>query len=411
MFSILILLISISKEAIIINFKTENPIINNNNDTETFISLLKNNIYTILNIGTPIQKVKTYIRLGMYEFYLIEKNETNYYNKNLSNTIETNNKKLLFLSSPFTFGIRIKDNFIFNTENSTNIISKIETTLAQNFSDMNILSYIGFNYVYYGDDIHKNFIKELKVNNITNSYFFSIEYINKNEGKITIGNLTNQNYIFKEENFKFSKINLGLSSMIWNLYFNKIYIGNLKYNDSLITNLLIEDGLIFAPMIYREMFLETVFNRKENKNKCIEITYKGDFYYKCDEDTIIKYLPSLTFISFDLNETFVLNYEDLFEKINGKLYFLVYFNKLIGFWRWKLGKPFFKKYKFFFDQDKRIVGIYKVNNRFNLKTIFIIISFIIIILLLIFVIFKLKHLKRKIRKNEIEENYDYLNKI
>ena len=411
MFFTLIFLISISNEAIIINFKTDHPIINNHNDTETFISLSRNDIYTILNIGTPIQKIKSYIRLGLYEFYLIGKNETNYYNKYLSNTIEITNNKLLFLSSPFTFGIRIKDNFLFNDENSNNIISKIETTVGENTTNINIPSYLGFNYVYYGDDLHKNFITELKKINTINSYFFSIEYINNNEGKIIIGNFSNQNYIFKNENFKFTKIDSGLSSMIWNLYFNKIYIGNLKYNDSLITNLLIEDGLIFAPMIYREMFLETVFNRKENKNKCIEITYKGDFYYKCDEDTIIKYLPSLTFISFDLNETFVLNYEDLFEKINGKLYFLVYFNKLIGFWRWKLGKPFFKKYKFFFDQDKRIVGIYKVNNRFNLKTIFIIISFIIIILLLIFVIFKLKHLKRKIRKNEIEENYDYLNKI
>ena len=407
MFFILIFLISISNEAIIINFKTENPNINNNNDTETFISLLKNDIYTILNVGTPIQKIKSYIKLGLYEFYLVGKNETNYYNKYLSNTIEITNAQLLFFSSPFTFGIRIKDNFLFNNENSNNIISKIETTVAENTSDINIHSYIGFNYKYFGDDYHKNLITELNKNNIINSYFFSIEYINNNEGKITIGNFSNHNYIFKDENFRFTKIDISFSSMIWNLYFNKIYIGNLKYNGTLITNLLIEERFIFAPMIYREMFLETVFNRKENKNKCIEITYKGDFYYKCDEDTIINNLPSLSFTSFDLNKTFILNYEDLFEKINGKIYFLVYFNKLIGFWRWKLGKPFFKKYKLFFDQDKRILGIYNVNNNFDLKKIYMIILFLIIIILLIFILFKLKQLKRKKRINELEDNYDY----
>ena len=141
MFFILIFLISISNEAIIINFKTENPNINNNNDTETFISLLKNDIYTILNVGTPIQKIKSYIKLGLYEFYLVGKNETNYYNKYLSNTIEITNAQLLFFSSPFTFGIRIKDNFLFNNENSNNIISKIETTVAENTSDINIPSY------------------------------------------------------------------------------------------------------------------------------------------------------------------------------------------------------------------------------------------------------------------------------
>lgn len=407
MFFILIFLISISNEAIIINFKAENPNINNNNDTETFISLLKNDIYTILNVGTPIQKIKSYIKLGLYEFYLVGKNETNYYNKYLSNTIEITNAQLLFFSSPFTFGIRIKDNFLFNNENSNNIISKIETTVAENTSDINIHSYIGFNYGYFGDDYHKNLITELNKNNIINSYFFSIEYINNNEGKITIGNFSNQNYIFKDENFRFTKIDISISSMTWNLYFNKIYIGNVKYNGSLITNLLIEERFIFAPMIYREMFLETVFNRKENKNKCIEITYKGDFYYKCDEDTYINNLPSLSFTSFDLNKTFILNYEDLFEKINGKIYFLVYFNKLIGFWRWKLGKPFFKKYKLFFDQDKRILGIYNVNNNFDLKKIYMIILFLIIIILLIFILFKLKQLKRKKRINELEDNYDY----
>ena len=407
MFFILIFLISISNEAIIINFKTENPNINNNNDTETFISLLKNDIYTILNVGTPIQKIKSYIKLGLYEFYLVGKNETNYYNKYLSNTIEITNAQLLFFSSPFTFGIRIKDNFLFNNENSNNIISKIETTVAENTSDINIPSYIGFNYGYFGDDYHKNLITELNKNNIINSYFFSIEYINNNEGKITIGNFSNQNYIFKDENFRFTKIDISISSMTWNLYFNKIYIGNVKYNGSLISNLLIEERFIFAPMIYREMFLETVFNRKENKNKCIEITYKGDFYYKCDEDTYINNLPSLSFTSFDLNKTFILNYEDLFEKINGKIYFLVYFNKLIGFWRWKLGKPFFKKYKLFFDQDKRILGIYNVNNNFDLKKIYMIILFLIIIILLIFILFKLKQLKRKKRINELEDNYDY----
>ena len=40
---------------------------------------------------------------------------------------------------------------------------------------------------------------------------------------------------------------------------------------------------------------------------------------------------------------FILTYEDLFYKSNGKLYFLVYFNTLFKFWRWKLGKPFLKK--------------------------------------------------------------------
>ena len=411
MFFILIFFFSFSFETIILKYKTEKPIINPNNDTETFISLSRNNIYTFFNIGNPTQIIKTYIRMMLFQYYFLDKTESNYYNKNISKTIEIKRKEY-FISSNFQIGYSIKENFLLETENKSNIIAKLDTTIAENTTNIKEPGLIGFNFAYFNDDPYTNFIKELKSKNYIDSYLFSIEYINKEEeGEIIIGNYSHKNYNYKEENFKFSKIDLGMSSMIWNIYFNKIFIGNEKFEQNLIADLLIEEGLINAPLNYREMFLNTVYNKSENLNKCFETKNLGNIYYKCDEDTNIKDLPPLTFISYDLNQTFILTYEDLFYKSNGKLYFLVYFNTLFTFWRWKLGKPFFKKYKLFFNQDKYLVGIYKDDNKFNWKIVIILILSLTILLIVGFIIVQLKKFRRRRRKNEIDDYYEYIEKI
>ena len=84
---------------------------------------------------------------------------------------------------------------------------------------------------------------------------------------------------------------------------------------------------------------------------------------------------------------------------------------------WILGYPFLKKYRFVFDPEKKIIGI--PNRNFIIKTknlnknqiIIIFLSLIIIFMLLIFIKFCLilkNKINRKIRANELEENYEYL---
>ena len=83
------------------------------------------------------------------------------------------------------------------------------------------------------------------------------------------------------------------------------------------------------------------------------------------------------------------------------------------------GKPFFKKYKIVFNPDSKQIGHYikeeqslegeNNNGKSNLKTIL----FIVVILVLVIIIVALgyilnKVLKKRKRKNEIDENYDYI---
>ena len=122
---------------------------------------------------------------------------------------------------------------------------------------------------------------------------------------------------------------------------------------------------------------------------------------------------NFTLIGKDSKINFEFTYEDLFKKINNKWYFLVFFSKNVDLDVFKVGRQFFKKYIAAFDQEKKIVRFYK-NKDFGsyfyvISWILVFISFIVIGIL-VFYIFYYKKNKRKIRANELEDNYEYITK-
>ena len=67
----------------------------------------------------------------------------------------------------------------------------------------------------------------------------------------------------------------------------------------------------------------------------------------------------MIFKKVDLSENFVLNFHDLFLKINGYLSFLVVFrNDLYSNTKWILGTPFLRKYQFVYDFGNKQIGYY-----------------------------------------------------
>ena len=133
-------------------------------------------------------------------------------------------------------------------------------------------------------------------------------------------------------------------------------------------------------------------------------------YVYCDKNTNIKLLPSLNFFHKEFNFTFTLNYQDLFLEKDDKYCLLVIFNHIHAFQDWTLGKPFMTKYEFIFNTEKTTIGFY-TNFKDSSSSIGfkIIIVFIIIIIGLIYFINQILKLKRrKARKNEIEEVFDYI---
>ena len=109
-----------------------------------------------------------------------------------------------------------------------------------------------------------------------------------------------------------------------------------------------------------------------------------------------------------MNYTFELDYNDLFILKDNKLYFLIGFNKRSSY-DWTFGIPFLKKYQLIFDQEREIIGIYNLNEMKN-DYLFKILTIIclVIIIFLVSLLYKIIHKTRKIRANELEENFEYI---
>ncbi len=380
-----------------------------NEDKLDFYSLLNNEIYTKFQIGNPFQEIKCYIKTLLYDFYITEENKKGFYSKNNSNTYYTTSKEIsYFHDSNYKKGYYCYEKFNFlNEKNEYFEISNFSTLLVENLNDKNYPCYIGLSYRDISNDFHRNFFQSLIIAKIIKTINYSIEYINENEGEIIIGKLPHEyNLKYKEKDLKWIQVNLDNYSSDWKIKFNKIEIGNEKFNGSHIGLLIYENNMIFGPNEYKEKFLKNVFD----KNKCFEFrTINGYYYYKCDESIDLNNLPEISFKSYDLNYTFVLNKNDLIKKINNKIYLMVYFSNYENF-IWKLGKPFLKKFKFIFEQDKRLIGFYNKANLFDNKKYFsyFLIFLCIFIIIILSLLLKLSFKKRKKRSNEIEDIYEYI---
>ena len=77
--------------------------------------------------------------------------------------------------------------------------------------------------------------------------------------------------------------------------------------------------------------------------------------------------------------------------------------------RWSFGYYFIKKYLIVFDQNRKLIIFYNKINENNIQiSFFIAIIFGIIIICLIIYIYNNLKKQRKIRANELEENFEYI---
>ena len=104
----------------------------------------------------------------------------------------------------------------------------------------------------------------------------------------------------------------------------------------------------------------------------------------------------------------------MFYKIDKKYYFLILFKEDIFIW--EFGLVFLYKYTLVFNSNSKTIGYYypsfDENKNDNIVLyIILIISFLVIILLLIIIFYLLSLKKRRLRANELDDQYDYFSKI
>ena len=390
---------------IIFPFKTK--LIDENLSPELIINTLYLNKEIIqLTIGEPKQIIKASLNLESYEFFFVEKkNDSNYYNSNISkNSYIKDNKPLRFYDSPFDYGIYVQDSILIKLNNESKRIN-ISFILAIN-STLNDCASIGLNYFDSSDDSNLNFLKEIDFLLHGNINLATIKYNNDYEGELIVGNFSDMN--INKKNYFTANVDIKhIYTQGWRIYFETIKFNDEKYNGNNHIFFSIENGMIKGPIELNKIFLKSVFI----KNKCNKYVLKSymTFYY-CDEDVDYSNFPDISFYNMELNYTFILKKEELFLKIKNKIYFLIYFIENSHFDNWVLGKPFLKKYQFYFDYQNLKIGFYKEekNNNISYK-IFVIIILILIIIILLFLIFKFHYSrKRRRRMNEIDDNYNYI---
>ena len=202
-------------------------------------------------------------------------------------------------------------------------------------------------------------------------------------------------------------------------------------------------GCIIGTFEYRR-YLENIFFKDYlYNNKCHNETFKQrdnsvlqTFYYFYCDDSLYKEIKNsfkpLVFKKVDLSENFILNFHDLFLKINGYLAFLVIFrNDFYSNTKWILGSPFLRKYQFVYDFGNKQIGYYydknrkeiydeeenEINNSNNEKNnkfwiyfgyISLIVFLAVLLVVLGFLLGKKVYNIRKKRANELDDdNYDY----
>jgi hypothetical protein len=190
----------------------------------------------------------------------------------------------------------------------------------------------------------------------------------------------------------------------------------------------VDHGFIEAPLTTKKYFDE--FFQKYN-NSCKEEIIDNEIYvYYCRKEAIANfknitfYFQNKQIYQFGALNDFELelNYKDLFikgNKDNDLYYFQIIFQRSED---WIFGKPIIKKYRFIFDQDRRMYGIYKniekpkeeieVNNNnkgFNKIIILWIIIIILVICLIVESIYLIKKYiqKRNKKAYELNDDYDY----
>ncbi len=389
------------------------PFIKQINSSKLSINyFIYNELLINLNIGNPIQRIKGIIDFHYPNLYIPNIIVNGTYNENKSNSyIYINKSDTDFIYNGFIFtSIKSKEKLI--------IKNKIEEITFNNFS-FNLLTSNKSNSKLENailglklEEKEDNFIYQLK-----EKYIISYNFKEEIKGDLILGAFPHEiNKSLDSNNIRTNKAQSIYSD--WIIEFDYIKYGN-KTDDENSAIFLNDIKGIIGNIIYHKFINESFFDELFSKKKCYSeiIVNKKSLYnlltiYYCDLDININKFQSIEFYSKEMNYTFILDYNDLFQIFNNKYVFLIFFNNVFSD-KWKLGEIFLKKYNVFLNIDAKLFGFYILKNKKSEKNylIVLIILLVIIIVILSILLYKLckKYNKRKKRPNELEDDsYEYM---
>ena len=443
-------------------------LIKNTSDKNLVNTISRNLVYINLNIGQNAQTISTFIEMtttdltikdmaikGRNKIGQIRNMNFTYRDNYLLKSIFRNVYYDSKISESYTFinecFYRIKDflsiknlcgneTIFFRQKNNINDKENIKTIdLYMRFQEMEEFDHrpaiIGFSY-------YNNFISELKEKHEINSYDFSFKYTNTKEesGELIMGDLPHiydsDNY--KEENLRSANIIKG-PTVYWGINFDIYLSSKYKTKKDFILSVeedgffYIEEFFITGSQKYFTYIEENFFQKYIDKRICSKSFYnkayytESFFYFMCnieDENKRKEFFdefPDLIFSQRDMDYKFRLTAEDLFTIIPDGKRILFNVDFVYNRNKWILGKPFLKKYQLIFNSDSNTISYYiNPNNKIinkeegnkggNGLKIFLIIFFVILAFIVGIVFGRALCIKynRKLRANELEDNFSYI---
>ena len=425
--------------------------------------------YTEIEIGSPTQKIPLLIEIRSNDFvitsiYKMEDSKSSYYyNKTLFDFSEILRGRNFFnekISYEFNSNIcmnREKYYKYYEYETAVseetcpaydtlylyqdiNMKKKIKLDnfrfdLVRNIKD-NVTGILGLHLL--SDKRTENsFLSISKLINLTNNYNFFFDFdSNKNKkGKLIIGSFFDELYPkqYKREDLCYSSSNKG--NLFYYIFFDKIYI---TQNNSTIYNiekkdveLCFDHDLIIGDFQYKKI-LENSLKDLIESEKCFSSEFDGiSYFYESNKRNLtFFYCKSIEGINEELkkrilpikfftheynNYTFEILSEDILIQKGDYILIKIVFS--LYSYNWILGRPFSLKYNFIFNPDIKKIGFYvKSDSNNSAQTVWryiLIISLIIILIALLIILGiilgkKIYGLKRKIRANEMDDDYEYL---
>ena len=232
-------------------------------------------------------------------------------------------------------------------------------------------------YSYFGlgspnDNDKMRFINQLKEKNLIKNRRFSVLFrensINDDmqfDGQILFGLLPHNLTIRYDENKLYwtsisnpNKWEIKFDSINYHQEEESFKVKDVEFDITL--------NLIIGPEEYRQKILNNFLSKLITDKQCKEeIFYNkkdGQFYiaYVFEHDSDIDNIPTLTFYSKDLKESFVLNSEQLLCMYKGKVYLRVIFKNNKENKKWILGRTFMEIFPLIFDVDNSKIGYYKI---------------------------------------------------
>ena len=470
---IILFLLKNTNNYIVLPFKTTNISFNNthiisDNPIEDFLSKINiNKIYTSISFGDPKQNIDFYF--SMNEFITsIDLNNCLKYSKSTYNPM--NSKSLKKIQNINNFQLSNEKCSIYDDlDLSNNItVNTFQFYLRESSYPLNnndLIEYnkycgtIGLSRFSSNSILDKDsFIYNLKKNNIINSYSYGIFFFNS-EKLYNIDDDTQEQYdgffiagATNDDNIDIFDTELVCSvyaeedSNYWTFNFERIFYydrinGTVEYiyTNNTRVELIVDLNYIICDEQYYTDIKKYYFQQFFDNNTCYEektyIEKEEGYTYMIICDISFKNnkrsFPGIYFYSEQLFFAFNLYHEDIFYEYNNKIYFLIVHKDSINNY-WRLGKIFLKKYPFMFDYDKKIISYVHLkrvwnpkkhgkklknetkqdtnNNSDKIKEIIIIILLIVGIFIGLFIGKRIWNKNNKLKANELEENYQYLDK-